>query len=33
MKAKPIYKIVDNKGRILIPKELLRPPVWIMEIL
>jgi bifunctional DNA-binding transcriptional regulator/antitoxin component of YhaV-PrlF toxin-antitoxin module len=22
MKAKPIYKIVDNKGRILIPKEL-----------
>lgn len=22
MKAKPIYKIVDGKGRILIPKEL-----------
>jgi bifunctional DNA-binding transcriptional regulator/antitoxin component of YhaV-PrlF toxin-antitoxin module len=22
MKAKPIYKIVDGKGRVLIPKEL-----------
>ena len=22
MKAKPIYKIVDDKGRVLIPKEL-----------
>nr|MDA8227582.1 AbrB family transcriptional regulator [Desulfitobacterium hafniense] len=22
MKAKPIYKIMDGKGRVLIPKEL-----------
>lgn len=33
MKTKSIYKIVDGKGRVLIPKEMREVAAWAMEIL
>lgn len=26
--SKPIYKLVDSKGRVLIPKALRKLPIW-----